>query len=248
MLDIILATHNHLEYTIQAIDALKQNTSIDYKLTVVDDSIDLTPSYISGLSGNLNYIRPIEKLVEGNQIINIGLKNTESNPVVFITQNTFVEPDWVAGPLNLFNGTDKIGLVGCKSLFRNGIIEQAGLYLPKDGDQTYAIGRNEPGHRYSNTYEVPAVGFCLVFINRLAFPDGLPTGLYPNGFANFDDIDTCFDVKKRGWKVLYCGGSIAYHIAGATKDEDWGDKLEANRRFFISRWGIGGTELKIMEE
>ena len=246
MLDIIMATHNHLEYTIQAIEALKRNTMGEYRLTIIDDSTDFTPSYIWSLRDDkIRYIRPKEVIIEGNQNINIGLKNTTSNPVVFMAQNTFVEPCWDVMSQQIFRDNDKVAIVGAKLLYQNGLIEHAGIVASDYGWGD--IGRNEPGHRYSYNCEVPAVGFALVFINREAFPNGMPEKLYPYGFAGPDDVDICYSVRKRGWKVVYCGQCCAYHIANAVrnKGEDYAMKQQECCRFFLSRWGNNGTETKI---
>ena len=49
-IDIILATHNHLDLTIQAVDCLYEFTSKPFRLIVVDDSTDgLTPLYFKKL-------------------------------------------------------------------------------------------------------------------------------------------------------------------------------------------------------
>lgn len=249
MLDIIMACHNHIEYTIQAIEALQRNTVGDFKLTLVDDSQDFcrTSSFCEEMkySGTkIQRIVPNEKIIEGNQNVNLGLKYTESNPVVFMAQNTFVEPGWNVVPLQIFANNEKVGLIGAKLLYQNGLIEHAGIIATDYGWGD--IGRGEPGHRHSHTCEVPAVGFALVFINRDAFPDGMPEKLYPYGFAGPDDVDICYSVRKRGWKVVYCGQSCAYHIANAVrnKGEDYAMKVEECRKFFLSRWGTNGTETK----
>ena len=86
-IDIIMATHNNLGMTMRAVTALYENTNVDFRLTVVDDSVDMTPDYFRQLQrrvNNIQYIRPFDesyevippKITHGNQIINIGLKPT----------------------------------------------------------------------------------------------------------------------------------------------------------------------------
>lgn len=242
MLDIIIPTHNHIEYTIQCIEAIKRYTAIPYRITCIDDSTDnLTPQYLESLKDSLNCKYVYFERTEGNANLNKGLAETESNPCVFMAQNTIVEPYWYNYPLSIFD-EKTIGLIGIKLLYPSGIIEHAGII--QVGDAWADIGRGEPGHRYSYTLDVPAVGFALVFINRLAFPDGFPEKLYPYGFAGPDDVDICFTIRKQGWRVIYCGESSAFHIANAvrTKDEKYYERAEACRKFFISRWGTNGTE------
>ncbi len=242
MLDIILLTHNKLENTTRCVTALYENTEEPFLLNVIDDSTDSTPAYFTSLQmekGNVNYIRPDVVLKSGNQAINIGLKLTHSDPVIFITNSSFVEPNWLPLALSLIRRDEKVGVVGFKLLFpeTNTIIE-AGEIVRPNGERPN-IGMYEPSHRHTYVREVHSVGWACVLLRRAALP---PEGLDENtyiGFRGMDDSDNCLEIKKRGYKILYNGYGCVYHKLSACQGGGTEQgQLEAAENYhrFVNKW------------
>lgn len=241
--DIIMPTHNNLGSTIRAIDALFTNTRIPFNLTVIDDSTDLTPTYIYELRGkhdNVYLIRPEEELVCDSHVLNIGFENTSSPIVVVVSNSMVVEPEWIEVPLHMMEEMKDVAIIGNKNLFPSGMIENAGIYFhkPMMHHQNYGVG--DPAHRWTHLREVDAVGFAIVFLRReYVYP--LEENHY-NGWCGFSDVDVCFQARKKGYKVYYCGYSAAYHYAYATRgmpetwDKETQGKYEENRARFVERW------------
>src|SRR3990167_10054156 len=97
-LEIIYATHNHLWMTAWSLQWLYAYTALPFKLVVVDDSTDLTPTYIHRLKaekGNVTMFRPKQPFTSANQVINVGLKHTEGEIVCFMANSIVVQPNWV---------------------------------------------------------------------------------------------------------------------------------------------------------
>lgn len=248
-IDIILITHNKLGNTIQCLDALYQNTPIPFKLTIIDDSTDLTPEYIGKLAlekGNINFVRPEVKLLSGNQTINIALKLTQSDPVIFLCNSTFVEPDWLFFALKLMGENSDVGLVGFKILYpeTNLIIEAGEMMNWVTGDR-YNIGMGELGHRHSYIREVDAVGWSAILIRRNAIPEGGFDENFYIGWRGNDDTDNCLEMKKRGWKIMYNGLGTVYHqLSSCMGDGTEQGRMESaeNYRRFKEKWrgyGLG---------
>ena len=238
ILDIILLTHNRLENTLQCIDALYGNTQVPFQITVIDDSTDLTPIYLSGLikeRGNVRVVNPDVVISSANQAINIGLKQTQSNPVLFLCNSTFVEPDWLPLSLKLMENIEKVGLVGFKLLFPfTSVIIEAGDHVYPDTKRVN-MGRGLASHKYTHIRQVNAIGWAAILINREALPkNGLEEDYYL-GFVGVDDFDNCLEIKKRGWNIIYNGYGVVYHQLGRSESNNWADVAENNRRF-IERW------------
>jgi len=248
--DIILATHNNLHLTAPCIHALYQWTPVPFNLTIIDDSTDLTEEYIKwlqGEKGNINYIRPDVKIKDCPHIINIGLENTTSDPVIFMGNSTFVEPDWIQSPLQLLERVEDCGIVGGKVIdAETRVIEQAGMYFMEPMMNHMNHGMGEPSHRLTYIRDVQAVGWSCAFFRRAAVPpEGIEEGYYV-GFQGMPDFDYCVDLRNRGWRVLYCGYSTTYHQAFATRarpnewdEEQWAEYSEARLRFLARHctWG-----------
>jgi len=225
VIDIILLTHNRLENTIQCLDALYQNTTVPFKLTVIDDSTDLTPEYFVRLKrDNINYVRPDVVIKSGNQAINIGVKLTQSDPLVFLTNSTFVEPDWLPVALRIMGTDPKVGLVGFKILSpRTNRIMEAG----------YGIGRDQAAHRWTHIREVDAVGWAVVLFRRAALTE-LDEDYYI-GFRGVDDTDNCYEMRGRGWKIMYNGFGSAFHTPRSSAGLTTQAMLDTNENIYRFR-------------
>jgi GT2 family glycosyltransferase len=36
-------------------------------------------------------------------------------------------------------------------------------------------------------------------------------------FIAMEDVDFCLRARKKGWRVVYCGRAVAYHMEGKTR-------------------------------
>lgn len=241
--DVVMGSHNHIGSTARALDALYTNTTPPFNLTIIDDSTDITTAYLNQFAmehTNVTIIRPEEVITCGNQIINIGFKNTSSPVIVFMTNSVEVEPEWIEVPLHMMEEMKDVAIIGNKNLYPSGTIENAGIYFHSPMMHHENWGFGDPGHRWTHLREVDAVGFCIVFLRReYVYP--LEENYY-HGFCGFDDVDACFQARKKGHKVYYCGYSAAYHYAYVTRgipeswDRETNKKYEENRFRFGERW------------
>ncbi len=239
--DVILLTHNHLELTIKCVDALYKNTSeFNFRLTVSDDSTDSTPEYFKNLSrkkNNIQFLHSEMPFGDFDKVLNFGIAKTDSPYVVALTNSTLVEPGWISYALEIIKNNPDIAVVGVKSVSLNGLIQNAGVFVC-DRD-VRCIGLNEPGHRYSYTYEVDAVGGNCCIYRREVVKDGFGDSFsYYLPFSGHTDIDHCLTLKQQGWKIMYCGNGAVYHVSAATRGEDnhFCDKENESKRRFKVRW------------
>ncbi len=241
-IDIILVTHNKMDNTIRCINALYKNTREAFKLTVIDDSTDETEAYFRRLiaeGDEINYVRPDVHLGSCSQAINIGLKLTKTDPVIFLTNSTFVEPDWLTMGIKIMEEDPLAGIVGFKILYpETNVIMEAGLHVFPDASRQN-VGMYEPGHRYNHIREVNAVGWAVVLLRRAALPpEGLDESFYIP-WRCVADLDFCLEVKKRGWRIYYNGMGVVYHILSASQGggtEQGRKECAENCRRFEEKW------------
>ncbi len=241
VLDVLVITHNHLELTIPCLQALYKHTQNPFHLIIIDDSTDLTPLWLTQFvkeHNNITLIHSGTPYKNGNQIFHKAFENCKTPFMATVMNSIRVEPQWDAGALQVITLDPKIGCVGMKCLFPNGMIESAGIamvkYLPCD------IGRDEPGHRRSTSYAVEAVQWAFALIRVEAAKGQLEENGF-HGFRGWDDIDNCFVLKKNGWKVFYCGSSAGYHEPRATRGNNSDLAMVENKEnglLFYKRWGL----------
>lgn len=242
-LDILVPTHNHLELTIQCIDAIYRYTSNPFHLIVMDDSTDLTPAYFESFSKehpNLTYYHADPPFTSANQRENIGLSLCKTPYVALIVNSLTVEPEWDIAGLQVMKTTTRVGLIGFKILkYPSGLIESAGLSSTGDNSNLVDIGTGVASHRLSKVYECEAVPWAFVLMRKEAVMGNLDETLY-EGFKGWEDLDACFVLREKGWRILYCGLGVGYHRTRATRDaENQKDIISnlKNREIFNKRWG-----------
>jgi len=240
-LDVIVPTHNHLDMTMRCMETLYSHTGLPFHLIVVDDSTDLTPLYFAQFQkehNNVTFVHSDEPYKCGNQIFNAGLAHAKTEFVATVMNSVRVEPGWDTIGLQVMKTEDRVGVLGFKCLYPNGMIESAGIkmnsYLPCD------IGRDMPSHRLSFVFECDAVQWAFALLRKEAVVGNLEEDVF-HGFVGFDDIDNSFVVKSKGWRVLACGLGVAYHTPRATRGDDSGEafrKNQENGEIFYKRWGL----------
>ena len=242
-MDIVLPTHGKLELTMQAVNALYGNTMTPFHLIVVDDSdpkTDLTPEYFNRLAkerDNITFIHSTTPFKNGNQFFNVALRHSETDVFVPVMNSVTVEPEWELVGLELLKEHQDVGIIALKNLLPNGAIESAGItmkdYLPID------IGRDLPGHRLCGTYEVPSCQWAFSMLRKKAVVGNMDENIF-NGFVGWDDIDNCFAVRNKGWKILYCGMGAGFHKPRSTRgdnSQEAAKKNAYNAEVFWKRWG-----------
>lgn len=75
-----------------------------------------------------------------------------------------------------------------------------------------------------------ATGACM-FVRAQAFKQ--VGGLEPAFFAHMEEIDMCWRLQNRGYKIIYCGQSEVYHVGGGTLP-----KSNARKTFLNFRNGL----------
>lgn len=245
-IDILVPTHGRLDLTIRCVHAIYTKTRAPFHLIVVDDStedmddgLDMTKIYMERLASkydNVTYIHSDVPYDNGNQIFNIGFANCKYDFMATVMNSMAVEPEWETIAIQFMRQNPNVGIIGFKCLFPSGVIESAGIrmmgYTPVD------VGRDMPGHRLSAIYETPAAQWAFALVRKKA-GEKLEEDVY-HGFKGWDDIDNCFVVRKRGYKIFYCGLGVGYHEPRATRgrnDIDSHFQNLQNGEAFYKRWG-----------
>ena len=254
-LDIILPVHGRPELTKQAVDAIYAHTQSPFHLIVMDDTEasirdgafnpispeDLTSPYFEQLvkkHSNLTWVNSPTVWKTGNEFFNKGFALCKYDFVATVMNSVRVEPDWERVALRLMKDDPTIGIVGIKNLFPSGLIESAGIvfqgHIPTD------FGRDQPGHRLNHVMEMQAVQWACALMRKVAVVGALDESLF-EGHVGWDDIDNCFAVRARGWRIVYSGAGAAYHAPRASRGNNSLTAFLKNRKnaeVFYKRWGF----------
>jgi GT2 family glycosyltransferase len=131
--------------------------------------------------------------------------------VILLNNDTeIVQPDWIAQMQETAYRAADIGVVGCRLVRPDGMLQHVGTYLPVDtfaGEQIGACERDI--NQFPGDNDVEGVVFACVYLKRETLNTvGL---LNEDYFSYFEDTDYCFRARERGLRVVCCGAVRVIH-------------------------------------
>lgn len=217
---IIIPAYNQFEYTWRCLKSILDHTGdVPYQVIVADDvSTDRTKSLDKIVSG-IKIIRNKENL-RFLKNCNNAAKEADGTYVLFLNNDTQVKPGWLRSLVELMESDDAIGMVGSKLLYPDGTLQEAGGIIWQDGSG-WNYGRNEDASKpeYNYVREVDYISGAAIMIRHALWKE---IGGFDELFAPAycEDSDLAFEVRKRGYRVMYQPKSEVIHFEGVSNGTD----------------------------
>ncbi|MFN5620473.1 MAG: glycosyltransferase family 2 protein [Flavobacteriales bacterium] len=168
---------------------------------------------------------------------NHGLRQVPNEYYVLLNSDVEVTPNWIAPVLSYMESVPR--MVACQpkilDFHRKEWFEYAGAaggFIDKDG-YAFCAGRmffefEKDEGQYTRNEEIFWASGAAMFIRRDAWIE--VGGLDEDFFAHMEEIDLCWRLKNRGYKVGACRSSAVYHYGGGTLDRQSPFKTYLNFR------------------
>ncbi len=234
-LSIIITSYNTSEITKKCLDSLIHLSDFelgkDFEVIVVDNS---------STDGSVEEIRsqyPQVKLIANKDNLgfskanNIGVKNTCNTPyILFLNPDTIVPSGTLSQTVQYLDEHDDIGVLTCKVELWSGKLDwdaHRGFPTPwaaftrliginKIFSQSRIFNQYNQGWKDMNTiHEVDSVVGAFMLIPR-RIGDEI-SWWDEDYFLNGEDIDFCYRVREKGYKVVYYPPVKIIHYRGASK-------------------------------
>jgi GT2 family glycosyltransferase/glycosyltransferase involved in cell wall biosynthesis len=237
---IVIPVHNHWDFTLRCLYSLQRCLEASaHEVIVVDDaSSDGTAEELARIPGlvvvrndaNLGFIGTC----------NAGAAAARGRYLVFLNNDTIVQPGWLDSLLATFRMHPRAGLAGSRLVFPDGSLQEAGGVVFSDGSAANYGRGEDPSH--------PNFGF----VRRADYCSGaalcIPAALFASlgGFdrryapAYYEDTDLAMRVREAGLEVRYQPESVVVHFEGVTGGTDIATGVKAHQRInagvFAERW------------
>lgn len=146
---------------------------------------------------------------------NAGWRASSGGIVVFLNPDIVADKNWLENLVSALESDPRAAIAGCKLYYPNSrIIQHAGGRLhPNAMSEHYGAGEEDKG-QYEEMRDVDYVTGAALAVKRkfLEETGGFDEDYFP---AYYEETDLCFKAHKKGLKVLYVPGAIAYHYESA---------------------------------
>ncbi len=220
---VVILNWNGEKFLEKFLPSVLSFNSAESQLIVADNAS--TDDSVSFLQTNYPAIKIIQNTTNGGfaKGYNDALKQIKADYYVLLNSDVEVTPNWIEPIIKLMYSDKTIAACQPKILDFNNKTHfeyagAAGGFIDKYG-YPFCRGRifetlEEDKGQYNTTSEIFwATGACL-FIRAEYFQQ--MQGFDEDFFAHMEEIDLCWRLKNNGYKIMYCGDSIVYHVGGGT--------------------------------
>jgi GT2 family glycosyltransferase len=243
---IVIPVHDGWEYTDACLRTLRETlpNELRAEIIVVDDaSTDHTSERVTQLRRRDARLRLVRNRRNQGFIAscNRGARAATGDILLFLNNDTVLLPGWLPPLLRVFREHPEAGAVGAKLLFPQGLLQEAGGLIFRDGSAAH-FGRGDAeidGELYSFLREVDYCSGALLATPRALFSEvgGFDKRYRP---AYYEDVDYCFRVRALGRRVYCQPESVVVHREGATSGTDLSQGVKRyqaiNHAKFRDRW------------
>ncbi len=239
LVSIISVHFNHLAVTEEFIKSILKIDYAPVEIFVVDNgSVDEPISPLVAKYPEIEFIISEQNLgfAGGN---NLAIKEAKGDFLLFINNDTEVEPDFLEPLVNHFSENDKLGMV-CPLIkyFNTNIIQYAGNSAINNftGRSSRTGFKEEDIGQYSAKFQTEMIDGAAVLVKKEVIKD---IGLMPEVFfLYYEEIDWCTQARNAGYEIWVNGHSVVYHKESMSVGNNSPFKLyymTRNRVLFLRR-------------
>lgn len=217
---IIIPAHGQFHFTHHCLAALAQvGAEAAFEVIVVDDcSGDDTAARLASYPG-VRVVRNAENLGFVGTC-NRGAALARGAVLVFLNNDTQVQPGWLDALLQTFDDAPDAGLVGSRLIYPDGRQQESGGIVFRDGS-AWNDGHLDDPYKPQYSYR-RAVDYCSGAALAIRADLFQQLGGFDSAFAPayYEDTDLAFRVRAAGHQVYYQPLSWVVHFEGITAGRD----------------------------
>lgn len=240
LVSVVIPVYNQFEYTYWCVRSIVDTSDgIDYEIIVADDCSTDTTTEIDRYLPGVRVIRN-EKNLRFTLNCNNAVRYAKGKYVALLNNDTVVMDGWMSELVSVLERRPDVGLVGSKLIYPDGVMQEAGCVVWKDGS-AWNIGKglnpNLPEFNYLK--EVDYVSGASMMFPKTVWDElmGFDERYAP---SYCEDSDLSFQMRYNGYRVMYQPKSTVVHFEGISNGKALQSSLKSyqviNTRKFFEKW------------
>lgn len=207
---------------------------LSFEVLLVDDaSTDGTRAWVAGHTSPP--FVPLLREANGGYAaaVNTGARAARGRLLALLNGDLVFAPGWLEPMRRALENRRRAGIVGnLQYRVDDGSLDHAGIVVGLDGKPTHLASLARGFGLVPAVSRAHAVTGACCLLRRGLF---LELGGYDESFVNgCEDVDLCFRLRRRGWRVLVANRSRVLHHVSASPGRK--DRDERNSRRLCLRW------------
>ena len=247
-LSIIIVSYNTKELTKQTLESIYQekNQDFDYEIFVVDNhsqdgSIEMIQSSFPEVKLIVN-----EDNLGFSKANNMAIKKANGRFILLLNSDTFVNNHCLEKSLKYLQVHSEVGALGCKVMLPDGTLDHAckrgfptpvaSLYYLLKLDKLFPNSKKFGAYDLTylsedETHEVDSLMGAFMMVRKETIES---VGLLDEDYFMYgEDIDWCYRIKQKGWKIIYYPEAGIIHYKGGSSKKK---KAKLIYEFHKSMW------------
>lgn len=222
---IVIPVYNQFPYTYQCLKSILEQTgdAVRYEIILADDGSTDDTKRLQEIVENVRILRNPKNLLFLRNC-NHAAASARGRYLLFLNNDTQVQENWLEPLVRLLEQNSSIGMTGSKLIYPDGRLQEAGGIIWNDGSAwNYGNGQQADRPEYNYVKEVDYISGASLMIRKKLWQEigGFDERYAP---AYCEDSDLAFEVRKRGYSVVYQPQSVVVHFEGISNGTDRGRK------------------------
>jgi GT2 family glycosyltransferase len=233
---VILATGqpDHLRTCITSIE---NKTSYQNYEVIVIESQSISTDLKQYLFSRSHRVVSSQEQFNSSRLINLGAEHASGTYLLLLHDDTeIISEGWITSMLGFCRQTE-VGVVGAKLLYRNGLIQHAGVILGINGVAGHPLRRfprntGQGSGAACCTRNYSAVSAACMMVRKSVFEK---VGGFDEQFSTaYNEIDFCLRVRAARYRIVWTPWAELYHEDSSSLDRERNSREVARLK---QRWG-----------
>lgn len=221
-LSIVIVNFNSGNFLVECLDSLDQvKNEADLKIWIVDNaSSDDSIKKARNKYPQVNYLLNKENLGFG-KANNLALRKIENEYILILNPDCQVKSGTLKFMLDFMEKNPKVGAATCLVEKADGSLDLAshrGWPTPEAAFKYYFLGDDSLYHLadrpMNEIHEIDALSGAFLFTKKSVLDK---VGLFDEDYWLYgEDLDLCFRIKQKGFKIMYVPEVKVLHLKGVT--------------------------------